>query len=688
MTLRAALALFLVTAPSWAEPLDDLLPPPVRPVEKRTLGGDDDRDRARTRYYLNERGGPLGGTFSPDGKLLVTSGYPGIVLWDVGSGKPVGTITLNQFGGREGAAVAFTPDGKHLVGASWGGSDMNPVGLYDVAKRTRVRSLDEDANDMPFVALSVAPNGKTVALAPGFSRRNEALEVALWDVATGDEIGKLGGLLAAPAAGRGPAAFQALAHSPDGRTLAVLTEGKVILVELATGRPRGEFTWATNTTEARQFDPRMLRFQEVGGLRLGAVAFTADGLHLAIGCSDGAIRRFDLRTGKQLPPLPGHSGPVVALCYTPEGKYLHSYGLDGQFCAWRAEAGRAWKPKAGPLPEAALDSLWDSLRSDDPLDLYGCLEALGSSPAEAVRFLAARLAPVPAQNNERIEQLIADVLKRDYNTRKKAAAELRKVGAAAVPALRKALERGGGDGGELLRRIAYELDSLLPIAEQNRQARTLAVLERIGTDTARQVVEKVAGGAADADLTVQAKAVLERMKKAAPAKEEFAPDALWAGLANEDPITAYRAVRALAIRPAAVAKMVQQLQDVTVQDTFNDDPKRVAQLLKDLDSDDFNARDDAEKALRTLGRLVVPALRKTLEGKPSAEVKKKLEELLDEATKGGPPAEMLRLTRAVEALEMMAGPESKRALATLAQAQNHSLAEAAAAALKRRERQP
>lgn len=90
----------------------------------------------------------------------------------------------------------------------------------------RLRGLDEDVNDTPFTATAVAPDGKTVALAEGFGRRAQTLAIVLWDLASGDEVGRIEGLAdAQQARNRGGHAFAALAYSPDRRTLAVLLKG-------------------------------------------------------------------------------------------------------------------------------------------------------------------------------------------------------------------------------------------------------------------------------------------------------------------------------------------------------------------------------------------------------------------------------------------------------------------------------
>jgi hypothetical protein len=391
----------------------------------------------------------------------------------------------------------------------------------------------------------------------------------------------------------------------------------------------------------------------------GALAFSPDGRMLAAGCSDGAVRRFDLRSGRELTPLTGQSSPIVALCWTPNGKRILSYGLDGRLSAWPARAGVQWQPKAGPLAGEALEGLWDVLRGDDPLDLFGCVQTLAASPSETVPFLRKRLSPVPKADEERINRLITDLQKGDYNTRKRAVIQLRKIGSAAAPALRRAQGRVGYD--PVLQRLLFEFDNLAPPAEQVRAVRALRVLERIGNAEAGKLLKELAGGAAEAALTVQAKAALDRLARPQPAKAAPTEAALWEALAGEDSVAAYRAVRALANRPKAAALLRDRLKETVSRGAFNDDPKRVEKLIGDLDSDDFTVREQASKGLQNLGRVAVPSLRRALAGKGSLEVKKRLEKLLAAAGKSAPP-EILRVGRALETLELMGGSEARQAL--------------------------
>jgi hypothetical protein len=578
-----------------------------------------------------------------------------MALWDLGEVRVLGRIEIySQHDG--GISAAFTPDSKQLLITSWGGhGELHPVTLWDVAKRHRLRGLDEDVNDTPFTALTVAPGGKTIALAGSQGRRAEGSPIVFWDLASGDEIGRIDRLVKVdqPRRQMSPG-FHALAYSPDGRTLAALLEGRILLLEVATSKVRAELTYATAQPE--QVDHYRAS--------LGALAYSPDGQNLAVGCSDGTVRRFDLRSGREWVPLSGHKGAVAALCWTPDGKRIQSFGHDAQYLAWRAETGRDWQPKKGPLPEAALEGLWEVLRGDEPLDLFGSVQTLAASPAQTVSFLRKKLAAAPKVDTERIDRLVADLQKGDYNARKRAVVELRKIGRAALPALHKTQEMGGYD--EFIRRLTYEFEMQAPPPDQVRVVRALRVLERIGDGEARKLLEELAGGSPEAMVTVQAKHILDRLGKVGPAAAEPTLDALWEALASDDSAVAYRAVRALASRPSDAATLRDRFKEVMSKDTFNDDPVRIGKLIGDLESKVFATRDKANKALLNLGVLAVPAMRKALEQQSDLEAKRRLEKLLEDSTKATPPPERLRIGRVLETLELMSELEGRQAIEALA----------------------
>jgi hypothetical protein len=138
--------------------------------------------------------------------------------------------------------------------------------------------------------------------------------------------------------------------------------------------------------------------------------------------------------------------------------------------------------------------------------------------------------------------------------------------------------------------------------------------------------------------------------------------ALWADLAGADAAKAYRAARALAAAPKQAVPWLQE----RVRPVAAPDLEQIARLLADLDSDSFQTREKATRELAGLGESAGPALRKVLAGRPSAEVRQRLEPLLAELDRPEDSPERLRVLRAVEALEHAGTAEARRTLERLA----------------------
>jgi hypothetical protein len=136
-------------------------------------------------------------------------------------------------------------------------------------------------------------------------------------------------------------------------------------------------------------------------------------------------------------------------------------------------------------------------------------------------------------------------------------------------------------------------------------------------------------------------------------------EALWTDLASGDAARAHRAILALASSPdRAVAFLKDRLRPVETPD-----PRRLAPLLTALDSTDFAEREQAVRELEGLGFAAEPALRRALKGKPSPEMRRRVEWLLERL--GGTPT--LRAVRGIEALELIGTAEARLHLHMLAQ---------------------
>jgi hypothetical protein len=111
-----------------------------------------------------------------------------------------------------------------------------------------------------------------------------------------------------------------------------------------------------------------------------------------------------------------------------------------------------------------------------------------------------------------------------------------------------------------------------------------------------------------------------------------------------------------------VAHLRQHIQPVP-----GPDAKRLTSLIADLDSETFVTRDMGMKELTKIGDLAGPALREALEKSPSAEVRRRIEQLLGKLENIGASGERLRQARAVEVLERIGTSEAREMLGKLAE---------------------
>ena len=218
-------------------------------------------------------------------------------------------------------------------------------------------------------------------------------------------------------------------------------------------------------------------------------------------------------------------------------------------------------PAAPDKAAASLPTAWADLTGTDDGKVARAVLALGATPKETMSFLKDNLFPVKA-DAKRVEKLIADLDSDKHPIREAAAEQLEYLG----KYVKTDLEKAAADSkSEEVKRRAKQLLERLPgekkdaaappggkpgaqnVQVQNvagqirivvngvqidpagaapakaapagpspmwvRANRAIAILEHVGTPEAKQLLEAIAGGEADALPTQQAKAALARMKK-------------------------------------------------------------------------------------------------------------------------------------------------------------------------------
>jgi Anaphase-promoting complex subunit 4 WD40 domain len=685
--LLAASAAWLAlwtTAPAAAQS-DEPTIPRVKPSASRSIKIEpNDPNNPGMRYY---RGGGYAGpqyAVSADGKFIATQEGNGnqLAVWDLEAGKTEGGFAQVQ----QLMGLALSPDGKKMVTTGQQNGRNFSVQLWDTDKRKKVADLDEGVNYVNFTAAAFAPAGKTVALAGAFQRGGQpgAVSIHLWDVTSGEEVRKFDGPAAPPPQNRRMwrmTTVDCMTFAPDGKTLALVTDRKILLYEVATGRERALLA----TLPVGQANPQMMMYNNAGPDSVATnLAFSPDGRLLAAACNDGLVRLWDVVSGAELLPAMGHKNEVRAVVFTADGKSLMSFGQDNKLLTWSvADFRKSWTIDPAKMTTKVLTGLWDDLRGEDRPALSEALRLMAETPGPTVAFLREKVKPVPAVDSTRITELIGELRSDDFNVRKKAVVELRKFGDLALPAMREQQQKVGYD--EVLQQVAQSIESKYPTPEQVQAGYAVEVLERIGNDDARKLLGELARGAAEASVTQKAVAVLDRLPKEKPAATgNVKLDALWQDLAAEDAPKAFRAVRALAARPTEAAPFLRdQLRPIATAEA-SDDPARIGKLITELDANDFETRESASKELAKLGGRAEAALKKALEGSPAPEAKRRIDALLAEIAKPKASAEQLQVGRALEALEKMGGGDARAALESIGKdAKNRAVKDAVADALKR-----
>jgi hypothetical protein len=130
---------------------------------------------------------------------------------------------------------------------------------------------------------------------------------------------------------------------------------------------------------------------------------------------------------------------------------------------------------------------------------------------------------------------------------------------------------------------------------------------------------------------------------------------------------AYRTIGELSRRPGQTEGLVQG--KLVANPTIS--AEQLARLIADLDKDDFKTREKASKELSKLGRIAEGALRKALDENPSAEMKRRIQDLLKRLEGKEDDPEKLRLLRVTEVLERLGTPEARRLLVRLDKEATH-----------------
>ncbi len=272
--------------------------------------------------------------FAPDGRTIVTASWDKTIkVWDVHTG--IETATLSGHSGVI-SALAFSPDGALLASTSWD----KTARLWRLATREPVVLLKGHAGVVTSVAFS--PRGDLIATG-GWDKA-----VRLWRP-DGEAVAVLSGHVRM---------VTSVAISPDGRLVASGSWDRTIKL------------WNPNTSTCTT-----TLLGHAGDVT--SVAFSPNGKRIASGSLDHTVRLWDASNGREVNVLRGHGGEVTSVAFSADGHHLASSGWDRVIKIWDAETGHlvaslsghtgvvtslAFSPDGQTIASSSLDrtvKLWD-----------------------------------------------------------------------------------------------------------------------------------------------------------------------------------------------------------------------------------------------------------------------------------------------------------------------------------------
>jgi WD40 repeat protein len=251
-------------------------------------------------------GGATRFAFSPDGRMLLTSADGTARLWDVATGKSIGT-PFEQNG--EVVTVGFGPQGGLVLTSSRPQTtDSRPqtTRLWDMTAGRTIGAPMAHNGSVRTAAFS--PDGKGVLTLTWLARLrtgnlggiDESYEARLWDTATARLIGS-------PIRLDGVATWSS-AFSPDCRTILLTRHA----VNSGTGVQKAACRLWDTTTGRLMEVPTTLQD------RLGPVAFTRDGRTVLTG-NGMVVRRCDAATAKPIGTPRQLEGKGQLVAFSPDG---------------------------------------------------------------------------------------------------------------------------------------------------------------------------------------------------------------------------------------------------------------------------------------------------------------------------------------------------------------------------------
>jgi WD40 repeat protein len=262
--------------------------------------------------FVGHKGTVFDVAVSPNGQLLAAAAHGGACVWDVRTGRVVGTVPAPNIGGFAGR-VAFSPDSGRVALA-----DNSGMVMLNAATAQTLFAVKNQFMHW-FSDLAFSPDGsKIISLLYPDKQLSSAIQVR--DAATGDETASF------PLAGR---KLYTVRWFRDGKRFVTVGTGGKAVIQTTDGREERTFAGHAGAVYG--------------------VAISPDEKRLATASADGSVRIWDIASGDELLRLTGQRRAFWSVAFSPDGRQLAATSSDGTLRIWDAT------PVADAAPPPAVE---------------------------------------------------------------------------------------------------------------------------------------------------------------------------------------------------------------------------------------------------------------------------------------------------------------------------------------------